>query len=208
MVADQHRVKWAGRSDASGLRVSFRGGFFLVFTIFLAIFFSAQTFAQPVAKEYQVKAAFLYNFAQFVQWPSGTFSSADEPFVIGVLGENPFGTALEQTVNGESIRGHRFKIVHSRRIQDVEHCHMVFISKSERARLPEIMQRLAGRKILTVSEVPGFASRGGVINFYPEGSKVRFEINPAAAQREGLKISSQLLNLGKIVEPEISKGGP
>jgi len=84
---------------------------------------------------------------------------------------------------------------------------MIFISKSDRARLAEILPRLSGRQILTVSEAPGFASRGGIINFYLEGNKVRFEINPAAARRDGLKISSQLLNLGKIVEPEISKDG-
>lgn len=191
--------KWSGST-----RKAFA---FFQTAFFLTILFSGKTFAQSVSKEYKVKAAFLYNFAQFVQWPANTFSNEQEPFVIGILGENPFGTALEKIVHGETIHGRHFLVTHSKRVQDLEHCQMVFITKSERARFGEIMPRLSGKKILTVSEVPGFASRGGVINFYPERNKVRFEINTSAAQREGLKISSQLLNLGRIVEPEISKGG-
>ena len=152
-------------------------------------------------KEYQVKAAFLYNFAQFVEWPSNTFANAEAAFGIGILGDDPFGKALDETVRGESIQNHRLIIQRSQRIEDLQACQIIFISKSEKGRVAEILSKLGARKILTVSELQGFASRGGVINFYLEGNKVRFEINPATAQREGLKISSQLLNLGKIIEP-------
>lgn len=181
---------------------SLLGLFILTFILLTSRFVHAQT------KEYQVKAAFLFNFAQFVQWPTNAFPNAEAPFTIGILGDNPFGRALEETVRNESVQGHRIVVSHSQQLQDVEHCQMVFISKSERGHVGEILSRFAGRNILTVSELPGFANRGGVINFYPEGTKVRFEINAAAAQRERLKISSELLSLGKIVEPELSKGGP
>jgi hypothetical protein len=185
-------------------RISFWPRFLMAFG---AIFISGFVSAQPVSKEYQVKAAFLFNFAQFVQWPESTFTNSAEPFNIGILGDDPFGPALEQMVRGESIHGHSFVIVRSRRVQDLEHCEIVFITKVERGHVGDDLARLSGKRILTVSELPGFASHGGDINFFLEGSKVRFEINPAAAQHDGLKISSQLLNLGKIVEPELSKDG-
>ncbi len=157
--------------------------------------------AQSTAsREYQLKAAFLFNFAQFVEWPTNTFTNVEEPFIIGILGEDPFGKALDETVQGETIQKHKLVIVRSRRAEDLAACQILFISKSEKNRVAEILPKLTARKILTVSEVQGFASHGGVINFFLEGNKVRFEINPATAQREGLKISSQLLSLGKIIE--------
>lgn len=171
----------------------------------IGIFFLLAVFrsdAQGPSREYQVKAAFLFNFAQFVQWPANTFTNASEPFRIGILGDDPFGPALDQVVEGESIREHKIVVVRSKRVQDLEHCPMIFISKSERGRVGEILTRLKSRGILTVSELPGFASHGGIINFVLEGNKIRFEINPTSAQRAGLKISSQLLNLGKLVEAE------
>lgn len=158
---------------------------------------SAQTTA---SREYQIKAAFLLNFIQFVEWPPTVFTNADEPFCIGVLGENPFGTALEETVQGEAINGHKIIVRHAQRTSELEDCQMIFISKSEKARLGEILADLDSRPVLTVSELDGFAQSGGDINFYLEDKKVRFEINPAAAQVEGLKVSSQLLSLGKIIQ--------
>jgi len=161
------------------------------------------TWAQPaVPKEYQLKAAFLFNFAQFAEWPRTAFTNTDSPLCIGVLGENPFGKALEETVQGETIHGHKLAVRHSRQIEDLKDCQMIFISKSEKSRTAEILSTLRSHPVLSVSEIEGFARRGGVINFYLDGNKVRFEINPAIAQREGLKMSSQLLSLGKIVQPE------
>jgi hypothetical protein len=158
---------------------------------------SAQTTA---SKEYQIKAAFLLNFIQFVEWPSTVFTNADEPFRIGVLGENPFGTALEETVQGEAINGHKIIVQHAEGIKDLKDCQTIFISKSERKKVGEILAELDSRAVLTVSEIEGFAQSGGNINFYLEEKKVRFEINPMAARREGLKVSSQLLSLGKIIQ--------
>ena len=158
---------------------------------------------QAQSKEYQLKAAFLFNFAQFIEWPALT--NSDTPFRIGVLGDNPFGPALEETVQGEAVKNHKIVVQHAQSVADLKNCQMIFISKSEKKRVPDILSRLDSGAILTVSEVEGFAANGGVINFYLDGKKVRFEINPAAARREGLKISSQLLSLGRLVEP--SGGG-
>jgi hypothetical protein len=152
-------------------------------------------------KEYQIKAAFLFNFAQFVKWPTGSFTSPDAPFGIGILGDDPFGSALEATIQGEEIENHRLTVVHAQRIEDLKDCQMIFISRSEENRVGEILSQLDSRPILTVSEVESFARDGGDIDFYLSNGKIRFEINPQSAQRCGLKISSQLLTLGKIVEP-------
>lgn len=153
-----------------------------------------------VPKEYQVKAAFLFHFAQFVEWPSGNSTNANEPFVIGVLGENPFGGALDEIVKGETIGNRKIIVQYSRSAEDLKNCQMVFVCKSEEARLPRILKELDGDNLLTVGESGGFAQRGGIINFYIEDGKVHFEINPDAAAREKLKISSQLFRLGKIVQ--------
>jgi hypothetical protein len=161
--------------------------------------------ARAESREYQIKAAFLVNFMQFVTWPSSAFTNADAPFCIGVLGEDPFGEALDQTVQGETVNHHKIVIQRARRIEDCKDCHMIFVSRSEERNLPVILAKLDSGPVLTVSETRDFARRGGIINFYLEGKKVRFEINPSVAQRGKLKISAQLLSLGKIVEP--AEGG-
>jgi hypothetical protein len=157
--------------------------------------------ARAQTKEYQVKAAFLLNFAQFVEWPEAAFSGSDAPLCIGILGDDPFGPAVEQVLNGESIGNHKLTIKRAQRIEDLTNCQMVFVCKSENKRVQETLDKVGSHPVVTVSEVPGFAEQGGTINFYREQNKVRFEINAASALKSGLKISSQLLRLGKIVEP-------
>lgn len=152
-------------------------------------------------KEYQIKAAFIFNFAQFVQWPDQAFSSSDSPFYIGILGDDPFGSLLEKTIQGESIDQHKLVVRRSQSFEDLKNCQLLFISKSEEDHLSEILSKVDTRPVLTVSEMSRFCQNGGAIGFYLQGNKVRFEINPRAAQRGGLKISSQLLSLGKIVTP-------
>jgi hypothetical protein len=155
--------------------------------------------AQAQSKEYQIKAAFLYNFAQFVDWPATAFADSAAPFYIGILGDDPFGAALDETIQGEAINNHKIIVVRSQNVADLKNCEMIFVSKSEKKHVTEILSDLDSKPILKVSEVDGFAQDGGSINFYLEGTKVRFEINPSATQSDGLKISSQLLSLGKIV---------
>jgi len=167
--------------------------------IFLCLLALTPRPACAQSREYQIKAAFLFNFAQFIEWPAGTYVATNAPFSIGILGDDPFGAALDDTVQGETIANHKLIVRRSRQIADLADCQMIFVSKSEKKRLAEILSALDSRPVLTVSEVEGFTRSGGGINFYLDGSKVRFEINPAAAQNDGLKISSQLLSLGKIV---------
>jgi hypothetical protein len=153
-----------------------------------------------VSREYQVKAAFLFNFVQFVEWPTRAFTNSEAPICIGVLGEDPFASALEETVRGETVQNRKLIVQHSNRVEPLKDCQLVFISKSETDRVPGILDELDPEPVLTVSETQGFAQRGGIINLYLAGNKVRFEINPAAARHKGLKISSELLSLGKIIE--------
>jgi hypothetical protein len=147
--------------------------------------------------EYQVKAAFLYNFAKFVDWPAEAFSGSGAQLVIGVVGDDPFGGALDQAINGKSIGGHSLTIRRLKWGQDLRSCHILFISSSERKRLPQIIQSVRGASVLTVGDVDGFNQQGGIINFVLESSKVRFEINARASDQVRLRISSKLLALAK-----------
>lgn len=149
--------------------------------------------------EYQVKAAFLYNFAKFIEWPDAAFDDTTSPFIIGVLGEDPFGITLEQAVSGKTIRGRKLVIRRFIRGQLVN-AHILFISSSEEKNLGQILENMRGSNILTVGNMERFARGGGAINFVMKGNKVRFEINIAAAERVGLKINSRLLRLAKIVD--------
>jgi hypothetical protein len=159
--------------------------------------------AQPdISKEYQIKAVFLFNFTQFVEWPVATFPTNDTPICIGILGNDPFGPSLEETVQGETIGNRKLVIQRSHQVEDLKNCHLLFISKSEQGHVPEILSALNPTAVLTVSEVDGFTLNGGNINFYLEGNKVRFEINPDTARSRGIKLSSQLLRLGKIINRE------
>ncbi|HEY1790805.1 MAG TPA: YfiR family protein [Verrucomicrobiae bacterium] len=156
--------------------------------------------ASAQSKEYEIKAAFLFNFAQFVNWPSAAFAETNAPFCIGILGDDPFGAALDQTVQGENVDNRKILIERSQNIGDLKNCQMIFVSRSEKRHIGEILTGLDTRPVLTVSEVEGFAQSGGDINFFLAGTKVRFEINAGATQSDGLKVSSQLLSLGKIVQ--------
>jgi len=147
-------------------------------------------------REYDVKAVFLFNFATFVDWPKDGLPAAGEPFVIGVLGADPFGAALDQTVAGEAIRGAPLQIRRSTKVEELKGCQILFISESERARLPAIFDTLRGRPVLTVGDSPMFVEKGGMIGF-STGAHVQLHVNPAAAKAAGLNISSKLLRVAK-----------
>ena len=150
-------------------------------------------------KEYEVKAAFLFHFAEFVEWPDAVFPDADAPITIGVLGDDPFGAVLDQIVEGKTVHQRKVVIKRSKQVEDLKGCQILFVSKSEAARDEQILASLGDASILTVSEVDGFTRHGGIASFYLDGSRVRFEINNDVAKRHGLKISSQLLSLAKVV---------
>ncbi len=146
--------------------------------------------------EYQVKAAFVYHFAQLVSWPPSAFAEPKSPMVIGVLGENPFGNLLESSVRGKTINGHPLTVREVRSpAEATNRCHVLFISSSEKRRLGEIFTGLQGSSLLTVGETDRFTEMGGMINFIREGTKIRFQINDTAARSAGLKVSSKLLAL-------------
>lgn len=148
--------------------------------------------------EYQVKAVFLFNFSQFVKWPARAFPDAGSPLVIGVLGDDPFGGALQSATRGETANGRKIVIKNSRRMEELRNCQFVFVSKSENGRLSEVINALQGSNVLTVGEGDQFCDLGGVINFTLQSGQVGFEINVGAAKRAGLEVSPKLVKLGKI----------
>ena len=145
--------------------------------------------------EYRVKAAFVFNFAKFVEWPAETFTNATEPIIIGILGDNPFGTDLEQTVHAKLVNDRPFEIKEFHNAADARNCHILFISTSEKDKLHQIFDALRDTNVLTVGETDGFTDNGGMINFVRQGTKIRFQINADAARAARLKISSKLLSL-------------
>ena len=152
--------------------------------------------AQEISREYQVKAAYLYNFVKLVEWPE----RAEGPLVLCVAGRNPFGPVLETTVRGESVNG---RPLQARVILEPDPgCHVVFVPRGANA--PAYLRAARGTPTLTVGESDGFAAQGGVINFYMDGPNVRFEINPAAAEHHTLRISSRLMQLARLVD---TRGG-
>ncbi len=184
-------------------RVGGRHGARAALTLFAVavLFVSVQTQARAQFSEYAVKAAFLVNFVQFVKWPPAALPNDGEPLVMGVLGDDPFDGVLDEAVKSTSIGGRKLIVRRSRRIEDLKGCQIVFVSKSEDARLGGILASLQGTSVLTVGETEQFAQNGGVINFTRQGDQVRFEINPSAAQRAQLEISSKLLKLARLVGP-------
>jgi hypothetical protein len=150
----------------------------------------------PVS-EYDVKAAFLYNFAKFVEWPERSFSGQSSPLVIGILGEDPFGRTLELLIQGRTVRERNLVVQHCSRVEDAASSHVLFISTSEEEHLDEILRRLRNTSVLTVGETGDFERRGGIIRFTLRGNNVRFAINDKAARQADLKISSHLLRLAE-----------
>jgi hypothetical protein len=144
--------------------------------------------------EYQVKAAYLYNFGKFVEWPARVTAASDF-FSICVLGEDPFGSTFDATIAGESVNGKKVVVKRIAKPQDVVGCRILFISSSEESRLKEILATLDNASVLTVSDISQFTRRGGMIRFVMEASRVRFEVNLTSAEHAGLTLSSQLLKV-------------
>jgi len=156
--------------------------------------------------EYQIKAAFLYNFAKFVEWPPDAFADPHAPIVLGIVGEDPFGGVLDKIVLGKTVNGRGLVIKRLKLGPDLRNCHILFLNSSEKKHLAPILESLQGSSVLTVGETDRFAQSGGVINFIFEENKVRFEINSETAARAGLKISSKLLALARIVTNQPNGG--
>lgn len=158
--------------------------------------------AQIVSPEYKLKAVYLFNFVQYVDWPENAFVNEKSPLIIGVLGVDPFGAVLDETVKDETIKGRKLEVRRYRSVSEIRECHMLFISNSEATNVSSILARLKGRSILTVSDMENFATGGGVISFMRKESKIGIRINAQAAKEGDLYISAKLLQLAEIVSTE------
>ncbi len=158
--------------------------------------------ATPSATEYQVKAAFLFNFAKYVTWPAHAFPDATAPIRIGILGEDPFQNDLAEVVAGQKWEGRAFEIAHGSRAEDLASCQVIFISDSEQSRMTQHLAALrkARSPALVVGNDASLLSSGGMIRFVMERNKVRFEINLGNANTAGLNLSSKLLSLARQVD--------
>jgi hypothetical protein len=149
--------------------------------------------------EYPVKLAFLYNFTKFVEWPADSYRDASAPLAICIVGHDPFSADIEGDLRTRIVGSHPVEVLSLKPTDMLSVCHMVFIPVTEKDQANKIVRDLKGSSTLTVGETDGFAKLGGIINLTVEGNKVGFEVNQLAAQRAGLKISSKLLSLAKIV---------
>src|SRR5258706_6719516 len=161
---------------------------------------------QPKRKEYEVKAAYLYNFGRFVRWPGNVPTAQDKSFSICILGQDPFGPTLDATLVGESLDGKPVVVRRISRAQDVGDCRILFISSTEENHLKQILAALENALVLTVSDMPDFSRRGGMIQFVLEGSRVRFEINLASAEAAELVVSAELLQVASTVRKNAQPG--
>ena len=184
----------AVRPPPAGIRAAFTASIRLLCGILLSITMPAPAHAGP--SEYEVKTAFIHNIAKFVEWP-------DTPRTAGilrlcVLGQNPFGNTLD-ALRGKPIGGLNWEVVPASSRTNLKECGALFIAASESGNLSQILDGIRGSAVLTLGDTDGYAEQDVMVNFYLDGSKVRFEINPESANRAGLKISSKLIQIGKMV---------
>lgn len=151
----------------------------------------------PPSKDYQLKAEYLLNFCQYVEWPSNEIKNGDSLF-IGVLGPNPFGTYLEEKVTGETEDGHPVAIRYLNDIKQQNKCHIIFINNT--LEIKPVLEYLSGKSVLTVSDANDFAKSGGMIQFYEENDRTRIRVNLEVAKTAGLTISSKLLRVADIIQ--------
>jgi hypothetical protein len=170
----------------------------LIIAIVFLMAYANHALAESTFNEYQVKAAYLYNFAKFIEWPEGSFKDSSSPIKICILGSDPFGRFLDD-LRHKSVGTRKLEIQRVQQIDQVKGCHILFVSAAEKENLSVILRAVQTKSILTVGETKGFTRAGGIIHLVTSGDKVGFEINRDAADRSGLKLSSQLLKLATIV---------
>lgn len=166
-----------------------------IFALCLGMLGRAGRAADIAASEYELKAAFIFNFTQFVDWPTNTFDSSADPIVIGIVGPDPFGAAMDKILEGEEVRGRKLKVERYARPVDVKMCQILFVSRTLASAWPDILRALRDKPILTVSDMDRFTARGGIIQLVTERNLVRLRVNVDAAKRADISISSKLLRL-------------
>ena len=193
----EHRRSWRGH----GLLLRRA-----IMTISWLLLAASHLLGQQKPTDYQVKAAYLYNFGRFVEWPAKDTTAKNDAFTVCVLGQDPFGSTLDATLRGETIGG---KSIVAKRIsspQESVNCQILYLSAAEAGRLNKIMGDLDKEAVLTVSDMPRFSQRGGMIEFVLEGNRVRFEVNLSATQHAGLTLSSELLKVATVVRKTPTAG--
>ena len=233
LIAPQHKRDYHTRCEGSSSCAAVSVAEYLLFMtrkmllrVVLAVFL-AHSIRVPAAplNEYEVKAGYLLNFVEFVEWPPGAFPDAKSPVVLGVIGKDPFGAELDKLqdkiVNGRKLQIKRFKgalefrgeetpgrrqhtlaLKQSRKLAELKSCHILFVSSSEKSYLPLILKPLKGASILTVGDTEMFVHEGGIVNFLDSVNRVQLEINLDTADQARLKISSKLLSLAKVIKTE------
>jgi hypothetical protein len=198
-------MRWPRRNPASTIRwgtVRRRPSRLAVTTLTALLFVAGARWVSAqgnASSEYQVKAAFLFHFAQFVDWPPETFKDAASPLTYCTVGGDPFRGALEATLNGKAVEGRWVRVLHFKEAQEIQGCQVMFIGIADKKFISATMADLKGTPVLTVGESEHFVQEGGMIGFFLEDNKVRFEINLNAAEHAKLKISARLLALAKTV---------
>jgi hypothetical protein len=170
----------------------------IALTVMLAWLMAPFQAASASQSEYALKSVFLYNFCRFIDWPDSAFASPNEPFIIGIIGDDPFGPLLNQAIEGEKYHNRPIRIDHFRTPGDIKRCHLLFVSHAGAGRVDSILAAVAGKSLLTVSETEDFLNRGGMITLTAEQNRIRLRINLAALESANLTVSSKLLRVAEI----------
>jgi hypothetical protein len=176
-----------------------RAGWKLAFVL-VAVSVALPCRADTPTREYQVKAAFVYNFTQFVVWPDSAFASKDSPFVVATIGDDPFNGALEAAMNGKSAASRPIVVKHFSSVDDAATCQLLFVPASQDSNLSAVFSRLDKKPILAIGENDAFMAAGGGIRFYIDGNRIRFEIDPDSIAADALKVSAKLMKLARIYQ--------
>jgi len=163
--------------------------------------------AQSQAGEYAVKAAFLFNFAKFIDWPTDSFKNSSDPLTYCVAGDDPFGDSLDQALAGKTIGGHPVRLLRPKKPEDADVCQIIFLASKQEKLSARYLEHVKDHSVLTVGEADDFLRQGGIIRFILEDNRVRFEINLTTAEHAKLKVSSRLLALARNVLGAPSVGG-
>jgi hypothetical protein len=195
------RAYSGGKGKSAGLALWMTAFNIRFLWAFVVLALSGSIAQAQMSREYQLKAVFLYNFAQFTEWPDGAFADEKSPIVIGVLGTDPFGRDLAETVRDETVRGRPLVVQQYRHADEIKTCHILFISQPEIRHVDDIVKSLKGKPVLTVADADGATSAGAVIRFIVENNKVHFRINQQAAREANLTLSSKLLRVADAPPP-------
>lgn len=163
---------------------------------------AAECRAEAPSREFQLKAACLVNFVQFVEWPEAALGAPDAPIVITVLGDNPFGAVLDKLARTKIVQGHPLVVRFAQTLDRVGPTHLLFVASPADREAGSVVKHLAGKSVLSVSDAEDFSRAGGCIRFFLDENRTRFEINPSAAKRAGLKPSAKLLQLARVFKED------